>query len=102
MNLIDNTLDVIGQQGILEVGGGIPAEIQIRFCDPKWITKLRGEGSGLGLDIVRQLIQRQVGEICVERTLEHTTFRVQPPLTPKGQRQPLIKETKFSEQLKKK
>ncbi|OLP20127.1 hypothetical protein BST81_01450 [Leptolyngbya sp. 'hensonii'] len=96
VNLIDNAIYAMGEQGILEItvtqqtdrvvveitdsGCGIPAELQSRIFDPLFTTKPRGEGSGLGLDIVRQLLHKHAGEIQVQSQPNRTTFTVGLPL----------------------
>jgi signal transduction histidine kinase len=95
-NLIDNALDAVGQGGRVELkasregnsvvvrvidnGGGIPADIRDRIFDPFFTTKPVGEGSGLGLDIVRRLVQRHNGEIELESNPGRTEFRVILPI----------------------
>jgi signal transduction histidine kinase len=96
MNLIDNALDVIGNAGhvtvsaraereklivtIADDGPGIPVEIQGRIFDPFFTTKDVGKGTGLGLDIVRRIVQRLEGEIELESRPGRTEFRVTLPL----------------------
>jgi signal transduction histidine kinase len=96
MNLIDNALDAAPDGGHVEVtarreqdrvavrivdnGAGIPQDIQGRIFDPFFTTKGVGKGTGLGLDIVRRLLQRCDGEIDVESQPGRTTFRVSLPL----------------------
>jgi signal transduction histidine kinase len=95
MNLIDNALDAIGEGGhvvvtagaepgrvvvrITDDGPGIPPAIRERIFDPFFTTKAVGQGTGLGLDIVRRLVQRHEGEIDVESRPGHTEFRVRLP-----------------------
>jgi signal transduction histidine kinase len=92
MNLIDNALDAIAARGHLTVsagaeldrvivrvvddGPGIPVEIQGRIFDPFFTTKGVGKGTGLGLDIVRRLLQRHEGEIALESAPGRTEFQV--------------------------
>jgi signal transduction histidine kinase len=61
---------------IADDGPGIAPEIQGRIFDPFFTTKPVGQGTGLGLDIVRRLLQRSDGEIEVESRPGRTEFRV--------------------------
>jgi signal transduction histidine kinase len=95
-NLIDNALDAVPQAGRVEVvagrrdgrvvvsvsdnGSGIPAEIRDRIFEPFFTTKPAGLGTGLGLDIVRRLVQHNDGNIEVESEPGRTQFRVSLPL----------------------
>ncbi len=95
-NLIDNALDAIGDSGRVEVtasledrkvvvqviddGAGIPSQILERIFDPFFTTKPMGQGTGLGLDIVRRLVRHNDGEISVESHPGRTRFRVALPL----------------------
>ena len=91
-NLIDNALDAAPEAGRVEVlahrehqrvvvrivdnGTGIPAQIRERIFDPFFTTKPVGQGTGLGLDIVRRLVRHNDGEIAVESQPGRTEFRV--------------------------
>ncbi len=95
-NLIDNALDAVPESGRVEVvaaldsrrvvvriadnGPGIPAEIRERIFDPFFTTKPAGQGTGLGLDIVRRLVQHNDGEIAVESQPGRTEFQVTLPI----------------------
>jgi signal transduction histidine kinase len=95
MNLIDNALDAIGEGGrvivtagaepgrvvvkVADDGPGIPPAIRERIFDPFFTTKGVGEGTGLGLDIVRRLVQRHEGDLEVESRPGHTVFQVRLP-----------------------
>lgn len=56
---------------IKDSGPGIPDKIQKKIFDPFFTTKPLGEGTGLGLDIVRQIVERHLGEIRVESEPGH-------------------------------
>ncbi len=95
-NLIDNALDAVSQGGQVELaahrqgdavvvqvaddGPGIAAEIRDRIFDPFFTTKAVGQGTGLGLDIVRRLIQRHNGQIELNSRPGRTEFRVTLPV----------------------
>jgi len=95
MNLIDNALDAVATGGhvtvtaahetdhvivrIIDDGPGIPPDILPRIFDPFFTTKGVGEGTGLGLDIVRRLLQQQEGEIGLESRPGRTEFQVRLP-----------------------
>lgn len=95
-NLIDNALDAVPANGRVEVsanregdrvvvriidnGPGIPAQDLTRIFDPFFTTKPMGQGTGLGLDIVRRLVRHNDGAIDVESKRGHTEFRVSLPL----------------------
>ena len=61
---------------ITDDGAGIPADVLGRIFDPFFTTKDVGKGTGLGLDIVRRILQRHEGEIDVESRPGRTEFRV--------------------------
>jgi signal transduction histidine kinase len=95
-NLIDNALDAVNEGGRVAVaaraeggrvvvrvtddGAGIPAEVKSRIFDPFFTTKPIGKGTGLGLDIVRRLVDRNDGSIEVESEPGRTEFRVALPV----------------------
>ena len=66
---------------ISDNGGGIPAEILSRIFDPFFTTKKVGEGTGIGLDLVKRIITRHDGEIKVHSKPGRTEFHVCLPLT---------------------
>ena len=91
-NLVDNALDAVGENGRVELiaarevqsvsvrvidnGAGIPENIVSRIFDPFFTTKPVGKGTGLGLDIVRRLVQRNSGYIEVKSQPGRTEFQV--------------------------
>ncbi|HXX64141.1 MAG TPA: ATP-binding protein [Bacteroidota bacterium] len=96
MNLVDNAIDAAPSHGHVDVtasregdavvvrvvddGSGIPPEIRERIFDPFFTTKAVGEGTGLGLDIVRRIIQWHNGDVDVDSSPGRTEFRVRLPV----------------------
>jgi len=61
-------------------GHGIPADVLSRICDPFFTTKDVGQGLGLGLFIVFEIIEEHGGCIAVESEVGRgATFRVRLP-----------------------
>lgn len=65
---------------ITDSGPGIPEEIINRIFEPFFTTKDHGEGSGLGLDICRRIVERHLGKISVDSEPGRTSFKVLLPL----------------------
>ncbi|MEB3182220.1 MAG: ATP-binding protein [Nostocaceae cyanobacterium] len=94
-NLIHNAIQAMEYKGTLMIdvtqqnhhifvsitddGKGITPEIMPKIFEPFFTTKSAGEGSGLGLDIVRKIIAKHQGEIKVESLPGKTTFTVYLP-----------------------
>jgi signal transduction histidine kinase len=93
-NLLDNAIDAApgghvrldadAENGkvivrITDDGPGIPDEIVHRIFDPFFTTKDVGEGTGLGLDISRRIVQRHRGTIDLHTGKGGTEFRVTLP-----------------------
>jgi len=65
---------------ITDTGKGIPPENKDRIFDAFYTTKSAGEGSGLGLYIVKQIIDKHHGKIGVESEVgKGTTFIIELP-----------------------
>ena len=96
VNLIHNALQAMSNQGRLTIkveqqdtmvgvqisdcGCGIPEDIQGRIFEPFFTTKGIGEGSGLGLDIVKRIIDKHAGSISFSSRPGKTVFSVLLPL----------------------
>lgn len=65
---------------IIDSGPGIPVQLRERIFEPFFTTKPAGEGSGLGLDIVRRIVDKHQGRIEVESEPGRTCFRILLPL----------------------
>ena len=79
------TIDVMQQDNrasvkITDTGKGISPEIMPKIFQPFFTTKSSGEGSGLGLDIVKKIIEKHQGQIEVESVPGKTTFTVFLPI----------------------
>ncbi len=92
-NLIDNAIDAMDNKGILELttknkgdrlvvtitdsGAGISAEMRSRIFEPFFTTKPVGKGTGLGLDMVRRIVEnRHHGSISLDSNPGRTSFSV--------------------------
>jgi len=94
--LIDNAIDAMEEKGelcieivsnelsidvkIIDNGEGIPDDILHRIFDPFFTTKDVGEGTGLGLDITRRIVQTHRGQIDVQSRPGRTEMLVCLPI----------------------
>ncbi len=51
---------------VADTGPGMSPEVAEHVFDPSFTTKGVGEGTGLGLDISRRVVERHNGEITVD------------------------------------
>ncbi len=96
-NLIHNSIQAMDQKGILTItakhgdqyifvsfadnGCGIEPDIQDKIFDPFFTTKKQGEGSGLGLDIVKKIVEKHGGIVTFTSELgKGTVFTVKLPV----------------------
>jgi signal transduction histidine kinase len=95
-NLVHNALQAMNNKGILTItvtrqdtrvlvsitdsGKGIPPEIQPKIFEPFFTTKPIGEGSGLGLHIIKKIIVKHEGTIEVDSIPGKTTLTVSLPI----------------------
>jgi signal transduction histidine kinase len=96
-NLLDNSIDASPQKGAITVrtwvegenvcvaiadqGGGIPEENRSLIFEPFFTTKPTGQGTGLGLDIVRHIVVDKFGgEIDLNSVPGKTEFIIKLPV----------------------
>jgi signal transduction histidine kinase len=96
-NLLDNAIDASPQKGTVSVrtwvegdrvciaiadgGAGIPEENRKLIFEPFFTTKPTGQGTGLGLDIVRHIVVDKFGgEILLDSVPGKTEFTVKLPI----------------------
>ncbi len=97
-NLIDNAIDAMEgrESNVLEIvtkrerdsvvisiidnGPGITEELLDQIFDPFFTTKAVGKGSGLGLDVVRRIVDQHKGSVKPYSKPGRTEFRVCIPL----------------------
>jgi signal transduction histidine kinase len=97
-NLLDNAIDAMSGKGTIDIitvsksdrivvkiidsGMGIPLDVQSRIFEPFFTTKSVGKGSGLGLDVVRRIVEnRHRGSIFLESEPGKTCFIVCLPVS---------------------
>ncbi len=90
-NVIDNALDAMEAEGgelsirtekvgdninvkISDSGPGIPADLINQIFDPFFTTKDVGKGTGLGLETVKQIVEKHHATINVDSAPGKTTF----------------------------
>ncbi|SEC33487.1 ATP-binding protein [Terriglobus roseus] len=95
-NLLDNAIDAVPSEGgmiavhtarvgdelevsITDNGAGISPEAQEHIFDPFFTTKAAGVGSGMGLGIVRQILESYHGRLELESKPGRTQFTVRIP-----------------------
>jgi signal transduction histidine kinase len=96
-NVLDNAIDAVGDTGtitvrtqrdgdcilvdIADTGPGIPAQARAHVFEPFYTTKDVGQGTGLGLDTVRQIVVgRHGGSVTFDTGDSGTMFHIWLPL----------------------
>jgi two-component system NtrC family sensor kinase len=96
-NLVHNALQAMDHKGnltlglrrdgdnalvsVTDTGCGMTPEVRERIFDAFFTTKPAGEGTGLGLDIVRKIVEKHGGKIFVESEVGRgSTFTVSLPI----------------------
>jgi PAS domain S-box-containing protein len=95
LNLMQNALQAMDYRGeltlgiaregelikvsVADSGPGIPDHIRDRVFEPFFTTKKHGEGTGLGLDLCKKIIDKHGGSIAFESRPGHTVFTVSLP-----------------------
>jgi signal transduction histidine kinase len=100
-NLLDNAIAALGDSGTITIatrawdrtgvevvieddGPGIAEELQHQVFDPFFTTKGVGEGTGLGLDTARRIVEeRHHGSMRLESRPGRTAFQVRLPRAPR-------------------
>ena len=80
--LVSVGVSVLVRVSVADNGPGIPPQIVKRIFDPFFTTKPVGSGTGLGLSLVREIIQQHGGDVTVQsRPGEGARFTVSLPAT---------------------
>lgn len=95
-NIIANAVDAIDGQGTIKIntrqvddwilveiedsGPGIPEDVKQKLFSPFFTTKPMGKGTGLGLNISFNIVQKHKGFIDVDSQPGRTTFSVRLPI----------------------
>lgn len=97
-NLIHNAVQALDSEGtitieteaaaggvvvrIVDDGPGIPEAVMPRIFEPFYTTKPKGQGTGLGLGITRQIVDKHGGRITCQSEPGRTAFEVWLPTDP--------------------
>lgn len=67
---------------VIDDGPGVPEEALPRIFEPFFTTKRKGEGTGLGLGICRQIVEKHGGTLRCQSEPGRTVFEVRLPILP--------------------
>lgn len=97
-NLLDNAIDAVSdvqspqiiiqtrqlgkeiQVCIIDNGYGVPEDIAARIWEPFFTTKEMGKGTGLGLELVKNIVEKHHGTIKMKSQPGNTTFELRLPI----------------------
>jgi signal transduction histidine kinase len=65
---------------IEDSGPGIPPELHEKIFEPYFTTKPKGEGTGIGLSISKEIMERHRGSITLKSQPGKTCFRILLPV----------------------
>jgi two-component system, NtrC family, sensor kinase len=65
---------------VIDDGPGVPEDVLPRMFEPFFTTKPKGEGTGLGLGIARQIVAKHGGDMRCESRPGYTCFEVRLPI----------------------
>ena len=65
---------------MIDNGPGIHQDVLPRIFEPFFTTKVKGEGTGLGLGIVKKIIEKHGGRVDVDSSPGRTCFTIVLPL----------------------
>jgi signal transduction histidine kinase len=71
---------------VIDDGPGVPEDVLPRIFEPFYTTKPKGEGTGLGLGITRQIVGKHGGELACTSRPGRTVFEVRLPIAAFGGR----------------
>jgi signal transduction histidine kinase len=66
---------------VTDNGPGVPGDVLPRIFEPFFTTKRKGEGTGLGLGIARQIVHKHGGAMRCESQPGRTRFEVRLPIS---------------------
>lgn len=76
---------------VTDSGGGIPPELRKKLFQPFFTTKEPGVGTGIGLSLSKELMQKQNGDLYYKDGLPNTTFVIEIPRSePSNKKTPLV------------
>ncbi len=61
---------------VIDNGPGIPRDVLPRIFEPFFTTKVKGEGTGLGLGIVKKIVDKHGGRVDVDSAPGRTCFTI--------------------------